>query len=568
MSARKSSRRGKDTRRGKKAKSPLKSYDSAKRWKTGGQGLRPMSSAAGGERIKRNKDIFTGRRKRQAARTRRRLLLTLLLIAVVVALAVWWWMSRPAEAQVTLYPEDAAISFLDHEWRGSVATSGIEPGTYRLTADRPGFEPLDTRITLERGEHRELSFSLEPRAIPVTLTAHPSEGTFSLTASDGETRQGALPFSGELPAGPLELRLVAPGHDPYTGSFFLDSPTTVERRLDPEGQLVSCEWVAGCGPAPKGVAISPDGAEVWTSLLGGPPSVQVLDAATGEVLDDVTLGEDGAVEVLFSPDGERVYASQMETARVYEIDAATREILRTFETESAWSKVIELSADGGRLFVANWSGDDVSEIDLATGELVRRIPVMDTPRGLWASPNGDTLWVAGFGGGELARVDLESGTMTEVFDSDGALRHIVGDDERGVLFVSDMAADCVWRVDTAGGSTERFVETDQKPNTIDLSPDGRVLLVSCRGENDPQSYYLPGPEWGSVLLFDALTGEPLDAVVGGNQPTALDVSDDGDRFVFSDFLDDTLRMYELPPHEELTAGDGGLFGPHREAMRK
>jgi hypothetical protein len=33
-------------------------------------------------------------------------------------------------------------------------------------------------------------------------------------------------------------------------------------------------------------------------------------------------------------------------------------------------------------------------------------------------------------------------------------------------------------------------------NTMDLSPDGKVLYVSNRGENNPRSCYIPGPEWG------------------------------------------------------------------------
>ena len=44
------------------------------------------------------------------------------------------------------------------------------------------------------------------------------------------------------------------------------------------------------------------------------------------------LGEHGAVEVIFTRDGTTVYASQMETASVYEIDRATRTVKRQFKT--------------------------------------------------------------------------------------------------------------------------------------------------------------------------------------------------------------------------------------------
>jgi sugar lactone lactonase YvrE len=110
--------------------------------------------------------------------------------------------------------------------------------------------------------------------------------------------------------------------------------------------------------------------------------------------------------------------------------------------------------------------------------------------------------------------------------------------------------------------------TDKKPNTIDLSPDGRVLFVSNRGRNNPTSYYLPGPEWGSVLLIDTETGEMLDAIVGGNQTTGLEVSDDGTLLAFSDLLDDRVVVYSVPSTEELLAGGGGRYEDHLTDLAK
>jgi len=120
----------------------------------------------------------------------------------------------------------------------------------------------------------------------------------------------------------------------------------------------------------------------------------------------------------------------------------------------------------------------------------------------------------------------------------------------------------------ATGSTKKFVETDEKPNTIDLTPDGKMLFVSCRGENNEQTYYLPGPEWGSILVFDTADGRPLDALIAGNQPTALDVSDDGSLLVFSDFLDNRLRVYEIPDYEVFAAADGGRYEEHFAEIAK
>ncbi|MDZ4166623.1 MAG: YncE family protein, partial [Coriobacteriia bacterium] len=276
----------------------------------------------------------------------------------------------------------------------------------------------------------------------------------------------------------------------------------------------------------------------------------------------------GAVEVIFNKAGTLAYTSQMETAKCFEIDVATRKVVREFDTRSAWTKWVELSPDEGTLYASNWSGDDVSVIDLATGELVSRVRVSNTPRGMYATDDGKSLYVAGFDSGHLERIDLATDAVTALFTGGGALRHIVADEATGRLFISDMADDLIWVHDMATGTTTKFVDTDEKPNTIDLTPDGKMLFVSCRGENNPKSYYIPGPEWGSILVFDTASGRPLDALIAGNQPTALDVSDDGTLLIFSDFLDNRLRVYEIPPYEEFAAGGGGRFEAHKAEVRK
>ena len=106
------------------------------------------------------------------------------------------------------------------------------------------------------------------------------------------------------------------------------------------------------------------------------------------------------------------------------------------------------------------------------------------------------------------------------------------------------------------------------PNTIDLSPDGRVLYVSNRGRNNPETYTRPGPEWGTVVVIDTTTGDYLDALSGGNQTTGLDVSPDGTMLAYSDFLDNRVTVYRIPPYDELTAGGGGRWEAHLAEIGK
>jgi YVTN family beta-propeller protein len=369
-----------------------------------------------------------------------------------------------------------------------------------------------------------------------------------------------------VPGGRITLSLSATGRNDATRELNLIKDRAVTVLLDPKGLLHRSIGRFTTGSNPKQVAFTPDGKEIWASLLGG-RGLQVFDSA-GNKLDDITLGaKGGAVEVIFTRDGTKAYASQMETASVFEIDRVTRKVLRQLPTKGVWTKVLILSPDEKTLYAANWSSNDVSEIDLATGTVVRRIPTVVTPRGLYITPDGARMYVAGYDNGEIQRIDLGTGRGKVLLKTGGAMRHMVGNAEGTRLYADDMAKDVVFVVDLTTDTVTQLAKTDEKPNTIDLTPDGRVLYVSCRGENG-SNYYLPGPEWGSVLAIDAQTGRILDAMVGGNQCTGLDVSPDGKMLAFSDFLDNKVRLYAIPPTQVLLDGDGGRATTHLADIAK
>ena len=210
---------------------------------------------------------------------------------------------------------------------------------------------------------------------------------------------------------------------------------------------------------------------------------------------------------------------------------------------------------------------NVSVIDLRRGTVLRRLPTVRTPRGLYPTRDGRRLYVAGFDGGEIEDIDLASGHGRVLLRTGGAMRHLVGDPKAGRLYADDMAHGTVYAVDLRTDRVRRLARVDNNPNTIDLSPDGKVLYVSCRGRNGA-SYYLPGPEWGSVVLVDTGSGRLLDAVVGGNQTTGLDVSPDGRTLAFSDFLDDRIHTYAIPAYPTLAGGHGGRVAAHRAELAK
>jgi DNA-binding beta-propeller fold protein YncE len=254
---------------------------------------------------------------------------------------------------------------------------------------------------------------------------------------------------------------------------------------------------------------------------------------------------------------------------VYELDPATRKVLRVFKTGGSWPKILLLSPDERTLWASNWASNNVSEINLATGKTIRRLKSVANPRGLYQTSDGKRLFVAGFKSGEIQEFDLATGKGKVIFQkTGGSMRHMVPDEERNILYIDDLTSDAVWVMDLDTEKVTKLADTDPRPNSIHLSPDRKVLYVSCRGKDNPKTYLIKGPEWGSVLAIDTATGKILDAIVGGNQCTGLDVSPDGKLLAFSDFLDGTIRVYRIPSYGTLEAGNGGRAVTHLKDLLK
>jgi DNA-binding beta-propeller fold protein YncE len=393
----------------------------------------------------------------------------------------------------------------------------------------------------------------------VTVSGVPESAALLVSDDDGEVYRGSSPFTGMV-VGSATVEIGGEGYVTETATLGFDD-TRYGYWLDPAGQVLDKLIEFPTGNAPKQVAFRPGHPELWVTLLAG-TGFEVYDPATGVQLAAVELPRAGSVEVIFTDDGSRAYISQMETASVYEVDGDSKDVLRVLPTGGVWTKVLVLSPDEKTLWASNWVSNDVSEIDLETGEVRRRLRTVATPRGLYVTPDGASLYVAGFRDGEIQRFDLVDGESSVLYRSGGAMRHLVGNKDGSRVYASDMGRQKVLVVDTASNEVAELAVVDRNPNTIDLSPDGRVLYVSNRGRNNPETYYKPGPEWGTVVAVDVATGAYLDAIVGGNQTTGLDVSPDGRLLAYSDFLDDRIVVYRIPPYEELLAGGGGRWEEH------
>ena len=234
-----------------------------------------------------------------------------LIVAALAAIGLAAFLfTRPASAIITAAPDDAMILF-----DGSVVGTGtlevedLEPGMYSVQIERTGYEPVGTTVELKRLRKTKLDYDLEPLPQTVTVTTHPEGAKVTIEPASGKALNGTAPLNAEVLSGRVTLTIEMAGYNTFTREYSIDAPLTLEYYLDPEGQVLHGLGLITTLGAPKGVSVTHDGSEAWTSILDGPPSIQIFDPRTGEQLGGVDIGEYGAVEVIFNKAGTLAYTS-------------------------------------------------------------------------------------------------------------------------------------------------------------------------------------------------------------------------------------------------------------------
>jgi len=166
------------------------------------------------------------------------------------------------------------------------------------------------------------------------------------------------------------------------------------------------------------------------------------------------------------------------------------------------------------------------------------------------SRDGSYLYCAqfedAFGRSRCKLIKKELSTFKTVSESGtpGAKRHIVSDFRADRLYVSDMLNSCIEVYSLKDDSLIASIKVFNNPNTVVLSPDRSLLYVSCRGPNHPEKGYLyKGFKMGRLDIIDTRTLKVTESIEAGNQPTGLDVSPDGRTLLLSDFLDNRVRVF-------------------------
>ena len=102
----------------------------------------------------------------------------------------------------------------------------------------------------------------------------------------------------------------------------------------------------------------------------------------------------------------------------------------------------------------------------------------------------------------------------------------------------------IYEINLSDFTISKELKVFHNPNTIELL-NGRFLFVSSRGPNNPVDYTLRSPQNGKITVIDTGDFSVYTVFEGGNQPTGLDISPQGNLLCFSDFQDAALELYRI-----------------------
>jgi len=150
---------------------------------------------------------------------------------------------RPLPARLTIetIPAKARI-YVDNQFRGlaPLTLSELEPGTYRIRAEKESHEPLARTVTLERADDvveelrlfanvGALEITTEPAGVRVFVDGKPRGET---PAPLGQTDRVSQPLNvAMLEPGTREVRLTRPGYRPETVSVEIQRDRTTTRHV-------------------------------------------------------------------------------------------------------------------------------------------------------------------------------------------------------------------------------------------------------------------------------------------------------------------------------------------------
>lgn len=302
----------------------------------------------------------------------------------------------PSPALLVLNKEDNALAIVDPATRTVVARIPVGEAPHEVTASADGKlafvsnygsrQPGHTISVIDLVAQKEIHrVDLSPLGRPHGITYADGKVYFTAEASKliGRYDPATNKVDWLLGTGQNTTHMVLLSRDRntiFTSNIGSDSLTIIERA---PGRPDWNETVVPVGKGPEGFDLSPDGRELWAahSRDGG---VSIIDVAAKRVTQTLSLGTKRSNRLKFTPDGKRVFISDMGGDELLILDAATRQVVKRLKPGRSPEGIL-MTPDGARAYVAVANDNQVAVVDLKTLEVTDHLATGRGPDGMaWA----------------------------------------------------------------------------------------------------------------------------------------------------------------------------------------
>ncbi|MBS1524807.1 MAG: beta-propeller fold lactonase family protein [Bacteroidetes bacterium] len=273
--------------------------------------------------------------------------------------------------------------------------------------------------------------------------------------------------------------------------------------IDPSSNKIVATIPVGSNPI--GVAVSQDGARVYTANQGS-DNVSVINTATNQVISTISLplGSEPS-GICVSPDGTKVYTTDWPAASFSVINTATNTVAGTFKvSDYPWG--IESSPDGSRLYLG--CGNGVVVVDASTYSVIANIPTPIVAQGIAVSPDGSRIYVTTYWGNSVTVISTATNTVVNTINTGMAPDGIAISPDGSKLYTANANSNSVSVISTSAGTVIATIPVGALPEGISVTPDGSKVFVAISNAN-------------AVSVIDASTNIVTGTIAVGHSPFAF-----------------------------------------------